>query len=37
MEQASGHRQEAALLKKQLVDDQVHLQTRQLLITVMSQ
>jgi enamine deaminase RidA (YjgF/YER057c/UK114 family) len=27
MEQASGHRQEAALLKKQLVDDQVQLQT----------
>ncbi len=27
MEQASGHRQEAALLKKQLADDQVQLQT----------
>ncbi len=27
MEQASGHRQEAALLKKQLADDQVQVQT----------
>ncbi len=30
MEQASGHRQEAALLKKQLADDQVQLQNQHL-------